>query len=96
MDDHLSTEAMERALLITPLHRAVYKILVDAGFKDGYESGDGPPVGLASMFTMTLSAHPSEDQLVDAMTWGHREHWEEMRPIARKLLALVESGASSA
>jgi hypothetical protein len=97
MDDHLSADALERAVLVTPLHRAVYKILVEAGFKDAHQGGeDGPPLGMASILTSTLSAYPSEEQLVDAMSWGHREYWDKMRPVARKLLTLVESDGSPA
>ena len=97
MDDHLSPEALERAVLVTPLHRAVFKVLVEAGFKDGDGvGGEGPPLGMASILTSTLSAYPSEDELVDAMSWGHREYWDKMRPVARKLLALLESDESPA
>jgi hypothetical protein len=96
----MTDNSLANALLVTPLHRAVYKILLDAGFKDGKVEGgkeiEGPPVVMASMVTMTLSAYPTEDQLVDAMTWGNRDHWDEIRPIARQLLALIESGRAPA
>jgi len=89
-------DTLAKALLVTPLHRAVYELLVDAGCKDGYGDAEGPPIAMASMITMTLSAYPTEDQLVDAMTWGHRESWDEMRPLARRLLALLHSDAPPA
>jgi hypothetical protein len=87
-------------MLITPLHRAVYQILLEAGFKDGRQEGDrvvdGPPVSMASVLTMALTAYPTEDQLLDIMTWGSRGDWDELRPVARKILKLVESDAAPA
>ena len=95
----MSDDPLADALLITPLHRAVYKVLLEAGFTEGREGQDDtPPIGMASIVTMTLSAYPSEDQLIDAMTWGQgtKADCDALRPVARKLLALVESGAPPA
>jgi len=53
---------------------------------------------MASMLTMTLSAYPTEDQLLDVMTWGQgtAQQLDELRPIARKLLALHNSDGAPA
>ena len=98
----MSDDPLADALLITPFHRAVYQILLEAGFTEGRESEngevEGPPVSMASMLTMTLSAYPTEDQLLDVMTWGQgtSQQLEELRPIARKLLALHNSDGAPA
>ena len=98
----MKDDPLTDALLITPLHRAVYRILLEAGFTEGRktETGsiDAAPVGMASMLTMTLSAYPTEDQLLGAMTWGQgtAQQIEGLRPIARKLLALVDSDGAPA
>jgi hypothetical protein len=91
----MGPERMSESALVTPLHKAVYKILLEAGFTENSEaedSVDSPPIGMACIITLALTGYPSEDQLLDTMTWGHgREHWPKLRPVARKLLALMDS-----
>ncbi len=58
MADDPDPDTLAKALLITPLHRAVYKVLVEEGCKDGYGDVESPPIAMASMITMTLSGSP--------------------------------------
>jgi hypothetical protein len=93
-------DPVPESALVTPLHRAVYKVLLDAGYRDtseGEDSSENSTVGMACILTLALSAYPSEDQLLDTMTWGRgQEHWPKLRPVARKLLALIDSRSSPA
>ena len=87
------------SVLVTPLHQAVYRVLIEAGFTEGNEvrGTESAPIAMACILTSALHAYPTEDQLLDAMTWGQgQEHWDELRPLARRLLALAESDASPA
>jgi hypothetical protein len=89
------------SVLVTARQRAVYEVLANAGFTEGSGLGDEAtetsPVALAFILGGVLSSNPSEDQLLDAMTWGqHRELWNELRPVARRLLELAKLGSSPA
>jgi len=85
----------------TPLHHGVYRILLDAAFVGGPSGRAGPddpsPTEWTYILTEALATYPTEDQLLDTMTCGQgRERWDSLRPLARKLLQLVEPGSSPA
>jgi hypothetical protein len=89
------------SVLVTPRQRAVYQVLTNAGFTEGSGVGDEAaetsPVALAFILDGVLSSNPSEDELLDAMTWGqHRELWDDLRPVARRLLELTGLDSSPA
>jgi hypothetical protein len=97
----MALEPDSDSVLVTARQRAVYRVLADAGFSEGsgvgYEATETSPVALAFILDGVLSSNPSEDQLLDAMTWGqHRELWNELRPVARRLLELTKVGSSPA
>ena len=93
----MATEPDPASILLTVRQRAVYKVLAEAGFTEGADTGDEAaetsPVALAFILDGVLAANPSEDDLLDAMTWGqHRELRDDLRPVARKLLGLTNLG----
>jgi hypothetical protein len=97
----MAPEPDSDSVLQTARQRAVYKVLADAGFTEGSGVGDEAnetsPVALAFILDGVLSSNPSEDELLDAMTWGqHRELWDGLRPVARRLLELTKLGPSPA
>ena len=97
----MAPEPDSNSVLVTARQRAVFQILADAGFTEGSDAGDEAsetsPVALAFILDGVLSSNPSEDQLLDAITWGqHRELWDELRPVARRLLELTKHGSSPA
>lgn len=96
----MATERDSDSVLVTARQRAVYQVLASAGFTEGStgdEDTETSPVALALILDGVLSSNPSEDQLLDAMTWGHhRELWDELRPIARRLLELTSLGSEPA
>jgi hypothetical protein len=97
----MAPEPDSGSVLVTARQRAVYQVLADAGFTEGSGAGDEgsetSPVALAFILDGVLSSNPSEDQLLDALTWGqHRELWDELRPVARRLLELTTRGSTPA
>src|SRR5690349_3374633 len=90
------------SLLVTPRQKALFKILMESGFTEsgtdaeGRSFEGGPPYGMALMLDMTLSSFPSEDELLATLTWGDRGASKEARPIARRIMALINDDGSSA
>jgi hypothetical protein len=98
----MTDQSSAQKLLVTPRQKALFKILTESGLtEDGTDAlgepiVDGPPYGITMIVDMTLSSHPSEDELVDVLTWGDRSSWDEVRPLARKILTLIHEDDSSA
>ena len=84
-------------LLVTPRQRALCRILIESGASedgkdaDGEPFTDGPPILLTMMIDAALNSDPTEDQLVDILCWGDRAYSEKVRPVARRILALLHS-----
>lgn len=85
----------------TPFRKALFKLLCEHGVSEDGSDAQGrsytnaPPVSFTLLLEVVLHSQPSEDQLVDFLTWGDRSTWERVRPLARQILALVKSGPSS-
>jgi hypothetical protein len=78
-----------RGALVTARQHEVFRILVEEGFTEGSNGNqDSAPEGMAIILDGVLESDPTEDELLDAMTWGQRRDlWDKLRPIARRLLA---------
>jgi len=98
----MTDQSSAQHLLVTPRQKALFKILAESGVTEsgtdarGEPIVDGPPYGMTMLVDMTLSSHPSEDELVDVLTWGNRSAWDEVRPLARRILTLIHEDDSSA
>lgn len=74
--------------------RILRELLLEAGF--GGETAGGTHEDeievMATIVDMALDASPSESHLVDILSWGSRvpHDREELRPIAQKLLLLLD------
>ena len=84
-------------ILVTARQQAILKVLADAGVSEGGELADGrryedaPPQGLAMMIDFALDGAASEDDILGILTWGHRESFEGLRPVARSIMAIRDS-----
>ena len=82
--------------VLTERQRAILRILADAGFVEGGRRTDGTPFdgapaqGLAMMLDMALSAAPTEEDIVDILSWGNRELRVACRPVSRSIMTLYE------
>ena len=71
----------------------VFRILREWGVtEEDREGNKHPPGATAGLVFMALTTAPTEDQLLDVMTWGFRDRalWDRLRPLARRLLALTD------
>jgi hypothetical protein len=88
-------------LLVTQRQKELFRILSESGAtEDGTDAEgrpfkDAPPYGLTVMLDMSLSSHPDEDQLADVLCWGDPGAREQVRPLARKILKLIQDDGSS-
>jgi hypothetical protein len=88
-------------LLVTRRQKALFKILSESGAtEDGKDAEgrlfkDAPPYGMTIMLDMTLGSNPDEDQLADVLCWGDPRSREQARPLARKILKLIQDDGSS-
>ena len=81
-------------LLQTARQRAVFELLRQWDREEGVPESTSPEdlsdqEGTAMILDMALSAYPTEEHLMDHLTWGtHPNDIERLRPLAKRLLAL--------
>lgn len=82
--------------VLTERQRAILRILTHAGLVEGGRRRDGTPFDgapaevLAMGLDLALSAAPTEQDLLDLLSWGNRELHASLRPVARSIMTLYK------
>ena len=82
--------------VLTERQRAILGILTDAGLVEGGRRTDGTPFDgapaepLAMTLDIALRDAPTEQDIVDILSWGNRELHAACRPLARSIMTLYE------
>ena len=82
--------------VLTERQRAILRILTDAGLVKGGRRRDGTPFDgapaevLAMGLDLALSGAPTEQDILDMLSWGNRELRATCRGVARAIMTLYE------